>query len=289
MKFALQRCCTTPVFLKQYETSTDAILAKLGIELVEIKEFGCCGYPFRNYGVRTYAACATRNLSLAEKNGLNIMTFCNCCYGGLKHADSLMKKDPALRRHTNETLGKEGLKYNGIVEVKHLLQVLYEDVGLEKIEGHIKRKYDGLNIGIHYGCHILRPRRTAQFADPGTASVFDQLVKITGAQTVPWRIQSECCGSPMLGIDNELSTDLTEKKIRDALQSGAQYLTMACPYCELQFDRVQRMLISKGNGNPTIPSILYTQLLGLALGIDAEVLGIDRNEVDISGILNFLS
>jgi heterodisulfide reductase subunit B len=156
------------------------------------------------------------------------------------------------------------------------------------IKGQIEKKFEGLKIGVHYGCHILRPRELVQFINPGTASIFDQLVEITGAETVPWGTQGECCGSPMLGVDNELSTDLTKKKIKDALKSGAQYLTMACPYCELQFDRVQRMLISKGNGNPLLPSILYTQLLGLALGIDATVLGIYQNEVDISGILKFL-
>ena len=289
MKLALQRCCTTPVFLKQYETSTDAVLKKLGIELVDVKEFGCCGYPLRNHSLKAYVICSARNLSLAEKQKFNIMTFCNCCYGSLKHVDELLKKDDVLRKDINDTLSKEGLKYDGSIEIRHLLEVFYENIGIDKIKKEIVRTFKGLKIAVHYGCHVLRPRQLVQFDDPGTAAIFDQLVEITGAETVPWRTQLECCGSPMWGIDDELSMDLTEKKIADARLSGAHYFCIACSYCQVQFDRVQKILISKRNGKHHLPSVLYTQLLGLALGIDAGVLGIDQNEVDISGILKFLS
>ena len=289
MKIALQRCCTTPVFLQQYESSTNAILAKLGIEVVDIKEFGCCGYPLKNSSKKAYAACSARNLSLAQERNLNIMTFCNCCYRTLKHVDALMSEDAELRKDINKTLGKEGLRYEGGVKVRHLMEVLYEDIGILKIQKEIVSVYKDLKIAVHYGCHVLRPRELNRFSDPGTRSIFDQLVALTGVLTTPWQSQLECCGSPMLGVDNELSMDLLERKIADARLSGADFLCVACPYCQLQFDRVQRMLISERKGNRPIPSILYTQLLGLALGIDGETLGIEKNELDISGIMNHLT
>jgi len=114
-------------------------------------------------------------------------------------------------------------------------------------------------------------------------------VELTGAKSIAWQTKLECCGSPLLGVDDELSLDLTQKKIKDAGKSGADYLCSACVYCQLQFDRVQKMLVSRRKEAQPLPSILYTQLLGLSLGIDKKILGIDLNELPIIQIENFLS
>jgi heterodisulfide reductase subunit B len=127
-----------------------------------------------------------------------------------------------------------------------------------------------------------------KFDNPLSPSLFDQLVEVTGAESIPWPRKLECCGSPVWGINDDLSMDLTEKKINSAKESGADYLCIACPYCQLQFDRVQRLHISKRNGFRVLPPILYPQLLGLSMGMDPEALGIDRNELDINGIMAFL-
>ncbi|MBW1887591.1 MAG: CoB--CoM heterodisulfide reductase iron-sulfur subunit B family protein [Deltaproteobacteria bacterium] len=289
MEFALQRCCTTPIFLKQYESSTNAVLEKLGVGLVDIKEFNCCGYPLRNFNFKAYVLSSAGNLALAEKENLNIMTFCNCCYGTLKHANHIMGGDSSLKREINTSLSGEGLGYDGGIEVKHLLEVLYKDIGIEQIKEKILKRFKKLRIAVHYGCHLLRPRQIIQFDNPENPSIFDELVEITGAESIHWSTKLECCGSPMWGIDDDLSSDLTEKKIMDAIQSGADYLCVACSYCQLQFDRVQKMLLSKGDLKHHLPSILYTQLLGLSMGIDEEVLGINENELDITGIMHYLS
>jgi heterodisulfide reductase subunit B len=289
MKFVLQRCCTTPIFLKQYDSSTNAILKKLGVELVEIKELNCCGYPLRNYNFKAYILSSAGNLALAEKENLNIMTVCNCCYGSLKHVDHLMKEDTSIKNETNKSLAKERLKYDGGIEVKHLLEVLYKDIGIEQIREKIVKTFKGLKIAVHYGCHILRPRQIMQFDNPMAPSIFDQLVEITGAESVAWPTKLDCCGSPILGTNDELSMDLIEKKVHDAMRSGADYFCVACSYCQIQFDKVQKMLLDKRGGNQHLPSILYTQLLGLCLGIDEETLGIHQNELDIGGIMSFLS
>ncbi|MBU2498523.1 MAG: CoB--CoM heterodisulfide reductase iron-sulfur subunit B family protein [Proteobacteria bacterium] len=289
MKFAVQRCCTTSVYLKQYETSTDAVLKALGVEFVDIREFNCCGYPLKNVNAKASLLASARNLSLAEREDLNILTFCNCCYGTLKHVNHTLKEEPEARKEANRSLEKEGLRYEGRTEIKHLFEVLFHDIGVKGLQQRLVKKFTGLKIATHYGCHILRPRKITQFDNPVAPTIFDKLVEITGASSIPWAEKLECCGSPMWGVSDELSLDLTEKKVADAKQSGADYLCCACAFCQLQFDRVQRILQSRRGKNHNLPSVLYTQLIGLGLGIDAEVLGITRNELDATGIMGFLS
>jgi heterodisulfide reductase subunit B len=289
MKFALQRCCTTPVFLEQYESSTDAVLGTLGVGLVDIKDFNCCGYPLKNFNLKAHVLASARNLSLAEKRELNIVTFCNCCYGSLKHVNHLMKEDVSLKGEINGTLEKEGLNYEGSIQVKHLLEIFFKDIGLEHLKERVIKTFHGLKIATHYGCHILRPREIVQFDNAFSPSIFDELVEITGAESIAWASKLECCGSPALGINDALSMDLVEAKIKNARQSGADFLCVACPYCQLQFDRVQKMLHAKRPSSHLLPSVLFTQLLGLSLGIDEETLGIDKNELSLREITNFLS
>lgn len=288
MQFALFRCCPTTVFLEQYETSTDAVLAKFGVDVKDIPEFNCCGYPLKNYNFKAYLLSAVRNLCLAEKNERNILTLCNCCYGSLKQADQIMKADPELRDEMNAVLQAEGLRYEGSLEVRHMLELLYEDIGIDQIKQKVVKTFSRPKVATHYGCHILRPRQLVQFDDPEKPTKFDQLVEVTGVESVDWEAKVKCCGAPVWGVNNELSMDLTEKKILNARQSGAEYLCVACVYCQLQFDRVQKKLCEKRK-NVSLPSILYPQLLGLSLGIDTETLGLDRNELSISGILDYLS
>ncbi len=107
MKFVIQRCCNTPIFLKQYESSTNAVLKSLGIEFVEIEDLNCCGYPLRNFNFKAYVLSSAGNLALAEKENLNIMTFCNCCYGTLKHANHIMGGDSSLKREINTSLSED--------------------------------------------------------------------------------------------------------------------------------------------------------------------------------------
>lgn len=289
MKFALQRCCTTPIFLKQYETSTNAILGKLDVGLVDIETFNCCGYPLRNKEPLAYILASARNLSLAERENLNVMTFCNCCYGSLRHVNHLMKENSAVRQETNLKLEKEGLEYDGGVDIRHLLGLLYKDIGIKEIEKHVARKFHGLRIATHYGCHLLRPTPIIQFDNPTAPTIFDQLVEMTGAESIPWPKKLECCGSPLWGVNEELSLDLLEQKIVNALDAGADYLCVACSYCQLQFDRVQKILIQRRKMERHLSSILYTQLLGLSLGIDEKQLGLSDNVLDVTGVKDFLS
>jgi heterodisulfide reductase subunit B len=285
MEFALLRCCVTPASLKQYELSTNAVLGKLVVNLVEVKEFNCCGYPLKNSNFKTHALLSARNLALAEKKHLDITTLCSCCYGSVKHINHLMKEEASFRKAMNAKLEKEGLKYHGNVQVKHLLEIFQKDIGVEHIKKQVTNPFSGLKIAAHYGCHLIRPD---QIVHPRMTSLFDQLIEISGAESIPWPRQLECCAAPIWGSNDDLSMDLTRRKILDARDSHADYLCVTCPFCQLQFDRVQNTFIGKINGTPPLPSILYTQLLGICLGIDEERLGIHDNELEIGGIMNYL-
>jgi len=290
MKFALFLGCTIPARLTQYESSSRAVLGELGVDLVDIKEFNCCGYPLRNIDFKASMLAAVRNLALAEKAGLNIVVLCKCGFGMLKHAAHLMREDLSLREEMNNTLKKEALEYKGKGEIIHLLSALYHEVGVESIKEKITRPYRELKIATHYGCHALRPSEVVQFDDPVNPTLFDTLVELTGAQSIDWQARLECCGAPLFGTNDELSMDLAEKKLSDAKHSGADFLCDACPYCHIQFDTVQGIINSeRGGGNHVLPPILYPQLLGLSMGIDGESLGLAMNQIDIRSIEGFLS
>ncbi len=283
-KIAMQRCCTTPVLLRQYETSTDAVLRALGTEPVDIDGFGCCGFPLKNFNYEAYILSSAKNFSLAEREGLDVLTFCNGCYGSLKRANFSFKTNTLLQTVTRNRLKEQGLVYEGSLQIKHLLHFLYSDIGLEAISQAIKHEFENLNIATHYGCQILRPWEEVGLRQQRSPSFFDELVEITGAKSVEWNTKLDCCGAPVWGINNDLSRMLLEKKINNAKAAGAQLFCVACPFCQFQFDHVQNYLITKGQMEETLPTILYTQLLGLAMGLDDHSLGLEKNHMDISWI-----
>jgi heterodisulfide reductase subunit B2 len=285
MKFALFLGCNIPARLKQYEMSSRAVFEKLGIDVVDMEEFNCCGYPLRNIDYPSSVLSAARNMALAEKRGLNMMVLCMCGFGMFKEAKHRLRESDALREEINGMLAKEGLEYQGKTEIRHILSVLYHDVGLDAIRGKVVRPYKDVRIATHYGCHALRPSDVVMFDDPVNPELFDRLVEVTGAKSVYWQSRLDCCGAPLFGINDELSMDLTRKKIINATESGADYLCDSCTYCHMQFDAVQRMMVDSGHdGNHALPAVLYTQLLGLSLGIDGETLGLGYNRIGLSNI-----
>jgi heterodisulfide reductase subunit B len=279
MKYALFLGCNIPARVQQYETSARSVFAELGVDIKDIKEFNCCGYPLRNSDFKTFVLFSARNLALAEKLRLNMITLCKCCYGSLKMAEHHMRENSFLKDEVNETLAKEGLEYNGNLEIKHFLSALYSDIGINTLKEKITRNFKNLKIAAHYGCHALRPSNIMQFDNPVSPVIFDRLVELTGAKSIDWSLKLECCGAPVLGINDDLSMNLTKRKLTDGKKAGADYLCTACPWCHLQFDSVQKMMIEQQRLNNHLPAILYPQLLGLAMGIDKQTLGITMNQI----------
>lgn len=286
MKFTLFLGCNIPARVEQYDASVRAVLSQLDVHLTDIREFNCCGYPLRNSDQKSFLFSSAVNLALAEKAGLDIMVLCKCCFGSLKEAEHILKEEGALQEEVNRLLAQRGLNYAGKTQIKHFLSVLYHDVGLDTLKSKVTRPYKDLKIATHYGCHALRPSKITQFDDPVAPTLFDKLVEVTGAKSVEWASKLECCGAPVLGVNDELSMSLTKRKLADGKKAGADYLCSACPYCHLQFDMVQEMMVSQ-NGNTPLASVIYPQLLGLTMGIDEKTLGIEMNQLDIKGIENF--
>jgi len=288
MKYALFLGCNIPARVVQYETAARAVMQKLGIQLVDSREFKCCGYPVRNLDRKAFLLSASENLATAEKMGLNIISLCKCCFGSLKEAEHFLKEEGDVQEEIKQALAQKKLRYEGKFEVRHFLSVLYHDVGLDEIKSHISQSFKGLKIATHYGCHALRPSKITQFDDPVAPSLFDKLVEVTGADSIDYTSKLECCGAPVMGVNDDLSMNITAKKLANGKKAGADYLCAACPYCQLQFDHVQNMMMSQ-NGSEALASIVYPQLLGLCLGIDEDRLGIHMNQLDITEITSFLN
>jgi len=284
MRYAYFPGCKIPFYQPSYGRSTRAVLARVRVKLVAL-EFGCCGYPVHHLNFQAFVLSAARNLALAEKHGLDILTPCKCCYGSLRHADRWLRERDDLRREINRDLDREGLWWEGDARVEHMLTVLARDVGAPALARCVKKPFTGLRVAASYGCHALRPGNVVRFDNPLSPTIFEELVAVTGAEPVEWARRLECCGNPLWGKNDELSLRLMDVKIADARQSGADILCTACTHCQTQFDAVQaRRPGPTGDGPPKLPSVLYPQLLGLSMGLPERVLGLSRNQVPVPGI-----
>ena len=227
MKYTLFLGCNIPARVQQYELSARAVSDKLGIEIVDNRDFKCCGNPIRNIDHKTFLLMAARNLALAELQDLNMLVLCKCCFGSLKTAAHVIKHDPLIQKEVNGLLAKEGLRYSGTTQIKHFLSVLYHDIGINVLKEKIIRPFKGVNIATHYGCHALRPSDITEFDNPVAPVLFDELVAATGAVSIDWPLKLECCGAPLLGVNDTLSMDLTEKKLTDGIRAGADFLCVS--------------------------------------------------------------
>ena len=288
MKFALFLGCKIPFFLQHYASSTRAVLDALGVELIDI-EFNCCGNPISDLSLESLILLGARNLALAQQQDLDILTPCKCCFGNLKRTAYFLKENDSLRKEINELLKDEGLQWDGRTEVKHLLSVLSHDIGFDTIAAQIRHPYDGLKVAVHYGCQALRPSKIMNFDNPFDPTIFENLVEITGAETVDWRRRLDCCGNPVWEINNRLSLDLMQKKLSDSRQAGAHYLCAACTHCQIQFDTNQGTEVAQQGLKDNLASILFPQLMGLSMGLPEADLGLENNKVDIRGVLEFLT
>jgi heterodisulfide reductase subunit B len=266
MKYAFFPGCKVTYFLSGYGASSRLVLERLGVELVDIR-FDCCGYPIEPLHFMSFLHSAARNLALAEDRGLSILTPCQCCFGTLKKAEALLKNHPDLFQEVNRLLKPEGLFYQGTIQIQHLLTALYQDIGLTRLKQAVLKPFSNLKIAAHYGCHILRPSKVVSFDHPLKPVKFDQLIELTGAQSIPWSKKMQCCGNPLQGRNDPLSQDLGRKKIEEARKAGADALSVACNCCQIQFETALKgMQETESHGNG-FSLMAYPQLLGLSLGL----------------------
>ena len=284
MRYAFFPGCTALARLWGYEISTRRVAERLGVELVDMPGSSCCGTTYlETLDHMTGLAVAARNICIAEDMGLDIVTICNGCAEVLMKANKELKDDPELRARVNGVLAKVGKEFRGTVEVKHLVRVLKEDIGLEKIESEVVRPLRGLRVGAHYGCHMLKPSNVMLYDDPEVPTTLDELVNAAGAESVPYPNKLECCTGPIMGIREDVTWSVGLEKV-ETVKRYADIMVTACPFCYLTYERCQ--LIQETS--PDVPVVHYPQLLGLALGLDYGELGLELNRIDASCLLKFL-
>lgn len=288
LKYLLFLGCVIPYRVSSYEISARKVLEKLGVELVEMPEFNCCGLPLDPVSHDVMLTLAARNLCLAEQQKLNIMALCNGCAGTLRKVNKMLSGDKKLKESVNGYLKEIGMEFKGgTIKVNHLIQVLAEDVGFEKIKNAVQKPFTKLKVAEHNGCHVLRPMKYIGFDDPENPVILKKLIELTGAQCLDYMYETDCCGAPIIGVNDKISLHLAGEKLRNIKAVGAQALITVCPFCHMMFDlnqsRIERVLSETFR----IPVLHYTQLLGLAMGFSPDELALKQLRVDASKILNF--
>jgi len=222
-----------------------------------------------------WLAIAARNLALAQKKGVDILTICNGCYGSLFDAAHILHQDPEKLRNVNKILREVGLEYNGETKVHHFAEMVYKEIGLDTVKSHVKTPLE-MNVAVHYGCHFLKPSNIKQLDDPERPKILDELVEVTGAKSVDYKDKQMCCGAGggVRSGNPALATKFTEEKLKNLKAAGAQYIIDVCPFCHLQFDRTQKEL-----GAYSFPVIHLSQLYGLAMGVPKDRLGLNIQEI----------
>ena len=284
-KYLIFLGCAIPYRLASYEISARKSLKKLGVELMEMPEYNCCGLPMDPVDHEMMLVMAARNLAVAERVGLNILALCPGCSGTLRKVNKTLKDDQKLRGEINQSLREAGLEFRGTGEVKHLVQALVEDVGLKHIKDAVVRPLTGLKVAEHNGCHVLRPKEYSGFDDAEDPKMLKSLVEVTGAQCLDYMDEAECCGAPSAGINDRIPLELTRDKLNHVKEVGAQALITACPFCHMMYDTNQMRIERTFNESYGIPTLHYTQLLGLAIGLNPEELALNELRVDPSKIL----
>lgn len=289
LKYAFFLGCTVPYRESSYEISARKVFTRLGVELVEMPDANCCGLPVDPADHELMLALSARNLCLAEKMNLNIITLCTGCATTLRKVNKMMKTDKMIREKVNGYLKEVGMEFKGTIEVKHLVQVLNEDVGFDKIKDTIQKPLTPLKVAEHGGCHLLRPMKIMGWDNPEDPKILKNLIELTGAKCLDYIDEPECCGYTVIAIDDNVALNLTREKLDHIREVGAEALITVCPSCHLMFDVNQSRIERIFNEKFSIPVLHYTQLLGLAMGMSPDELAFKELRVDPSRVLEIVN
>ncbi|UYP45746.1 H(2):CoB-CoM heterodisulfide,ferredoxin reductase subunit B [Candidatus Lokiarchaeum ossiferum] len=295
LNYSLFLGCVIPNRYPMIERASRTLFDELNIKVDEMEGASCCPAPgvFRSVDKAMWLTVGARNINIAEQNHNDLLTLCNGCNGTLNEVDHQLKHNEELKGRVNEVLSSVGRTYTGTSKVRHIMDVLYYDIGVEKIKSLVKRKLN-LNVAVHYGCHILKPAAIQVFGqDPDDPTFFDEIVEATGATSIIYRKKMMCCGAggAVRTANKSVSSHLTLEKLREIRKAGADCIVVCCPFCQLQYDLGQlevANLMDEGEVPFQIPVIYITQLLGLAMGIEPERLGMIK-PADMKGISPFTS
>jgi len=284
MKLAYYPGCTLHGTANEYDISMKAVFKELGLELIEIPDWVCCG--------ATSAHTTDENLALTlpflhlvetEKMKLDTVTVpCAACFNRLKITDYYAKNDKEKSEMMEHVVGK---KYKKTVNVKHPLQNIIDDIGLEELKKRVKKKLTNLRIAPYYGCLLLRPKEELDFDDTENPSIMEKIIEALDAVPVDFSYKQECCGASFSACKEEMANALTHKVIKDAKDNKADCIMVACPLCHINLDLKQKDIEKQVNEQLNVPVLYFTQILGLALGLSAKELSLDSHFVDTMQLL----
>ena len=282
--------CSIPSGFPVYERLVLEILRRLGIEVRYPKGLTCCPAPM-SVDLFNETACyaiSARNLSIVEDMGLDLLTPCNGCTMSLSRANRALRSSDETRAQVNSLLSTIGRSYQGTVEVRSLLRLLYEEVGPSRIQNMVVKPLKGLKVAVHYGCHAFE--ELAEFNDPRNPTALEELCRALGADVVEYPSKNSCCLVFANPVDRDTALDAVRAKVRDVSRSGADCMVVICASCFSQFDRTQEMMawIDWIQESAMVPVFLYPELLGLAMGMTRSEVGIAEHSVDAGALLDCL-
>ncbi|HUX08712.1 MAG TPA: CoB--CoM heterodisulfide reductase iron-sulfur subunit B family protein [Acidobacteriota bacterium] len=277
--------CMISTKYPQFEAAVRLTMNRLGVELVDVDGFTCCPDPifYKSYDKLKWLTIAARNLCLAEEQGLDLITCCSGCTATLAETVHYLGNDPDLRKQVNKKLKKIGKQYKGTSKVRHIVTVVRDDIGIEGVAKTIVNPLQGLRVGIHYGCHLLKPSRIMQVDDPDRPQILENLVRATGAEPIEHHEKVLCCGKACM--DDQIPPRMLLDILLSVEKLEVDCLGLICPTCFDEYDLGQIKLARLFNKKFNVPIIYYFQLLGLAQGFTPQQLGFQFHKVKATELL----
>ncbi len=278
MKYSYFPGCSLKGTGRAYEESLLPVMKHLGIELDELDDWNCCGAT-AYMAIDEVRACvlAARNLALAEQKGkAHLMAPCSACYLVLNKTQHYMHEYPVMKEKVVKALATANLKCRDDLPVRHPLDILINDVGLEAIKQKVSKPLKGLKVAAYYGCQIVRPYST--FDDQTNPVTMDRLMEALGATVVRYPLKTKCCGGSLTGTVPEAGLRLSYILLKEAIKRGADVIATVCPLCQFNLDSYHDKIEAKWEPVP-IPTVYFTQLMGLAFGLPEKELGLHRSLV----------
>lgn len=281
MKISYFPGCTLKTMAKNFEDSALASASSLGIEMVELQRWNCCGtvYSLTSDDLIHQLAPIRDLIRVEEQKDNRVVTLCSMCYNTLKRANKLVQEDKEKLDKLNDLMYREDVKYDGKVKVLHLLEILKNEIGFEQIARKVKIPLKGLKVAPYYGCLLLRPPEVG-IDDPENPTILENLLESTGAEVIDYPYKTECCGSYNTVANVDLVVERAYNILRSAINQGAEAIVLSCPLCGFNLDNRQKEIKEKFSDFKNIPIFYFTQLLALSLGLDEKVCRFELNFVD---------
>jgi len=276
-KIALYPGCMMSTEQYAYELSVRNTLPELGVQLIDIKGFSCCGEPLKSVNQLLTIFLSARNLALIEKEKLNVLAPCAMCNLALCETQHILKENPEMEKRINDYLSEEGLKYTGNIKIYHILDYLYDEIGIEEIKKHVKKPLENLSFATHYGCHCIRPKEIGRPDDSENPQKMEEILNAIGAKTPPYPEKLDCCGGLLqLNLDESALTK-SGQKLKAVSEQGYDGLVDVCPWCHKMFDARQKKSAETVATKVELPVFYLTQLIGMTFGINNDKLGLNLN------------